>query len=83
MWICILPVAKAELADADNDAERADWESFIAYLEKYRTEQMYQYNSVAYTIQMLESEIDSLNADIAEVKKKITEAYAALEALLN
>ncbi|MDE0315155.1 MAG: hypothetical protein OXM61_09650 [Candidatus Poribacteria bacterium] len=75
--------AKAELAAADNDAERADWLAVIADLEKYRTEQESEYNSVAYTIQLLEAEIDGLNADIAEVKKEITIAYARLFELLN
>ena len=75
--------AKAELAAADNDAERADWLAVIADLEKYRTEQKSEYNSVAYTIQLLESEIDNLNADIAEVEKEITIAYARLLELLN
>ena len=75
--------AKAELAAADNDAERADWLAVIADLEKYRTERESEYNSVAYTIQLLESEIDGLNADIAEVRKEITIAYARLAELLD
>ncbi len=75
--------AKAELAAADNDAERADWLAVIADLEKYRTERESEYNSVAYTIQLLEAEIDGLNADIAEVRKEITIAYARLAELLN
>ena len=75
--------AKAELAAADNEAERADWLAVIADLEKYRTERESEYNSVAYTIQLLEAEIDGLNADIAEVKKEITIAYARLAELLN
>ena len=75
--------AKAELAAADNEAERADWLAVIADLEKYHTERESEYNSVAYTIQLLEAEIDGLNADIAEVKKEITIAYARLAELLN
>ena len=75
--------AKAELAAADNEAERADWLAVIADLEKFRTERESEYNSVAYTIQLLEAEIDGLNADIAEVKKEITIAYARLAELLN
>ncbi|MDE0482373.1 MAG: hypothetical protein OXI67_07355, partial [Candidatus Poribacteria bacterium] len=64
-------------------AERADWLAVIADLEKYRTEQESEYNSVAYTIQLLEVEIDGLNADIAEVRKEITIAYARLAKLLD
>ena len=75
--------AKAELAAADNDAERADWLAVIADLEKYRTERESEYHSVAYTIQLLASEIDGLNVEIAEVKKEITKAYARLAELLN
>ncbi|MDE0484446.1 MAG: hypothetical protein OXI67_17845 [Candidatus Poribacteria bacterium] len=75
--------AKAELAAADNDAERADWLAVIADLEKYRTEQKSEYNSVAYTIHLLEVEIDGLNTDIAKVEKEITIAYARLFELLN
>ncbi|MDE0483674.1 MAG: hypothetical protein OXI67_13920 [Candidatus Poribacteria bacterium] len=75
--------AKAELAAADNDAERADWLAVIADLEKYRTERKSEYNSMAYTIHLLEVEIEGLNADIAEVEKKITIAYARLLELLN
>ncbi len=75
--------AKAELAAADNDAERADWLAVISDLEKYRTERESEYNSVAYTIQLLEAEIDGLNADIAEVRKEITIAYARLAKLLD
>ena len=75
--------AKAELAAADNDAERADWLAVIADLEDYRQSQVYQYNSVAYTIQLLEAEIDGLNADIYQVRKEITIAYARLFELLN
>jgi len=75
--------AKAELAAADNDAERADWLAVIADLEDYRQSQVYQYNSVAYTIQLLEAEMEGLNADIAEVQKEITTAYARLAELLD
>ena len=75
--------AKKAYDAAENDEERADWASVIEDLEDYRQSQVYQYNSVAYTIQLLASKIDNLNADIAKVKKEITIAYARLFELLN
>ena len=75
--------AKEMHAAAENDAERADWAAVIRDLEDYRQSQVYQYNSVSYTIELLEYEIESLNAAIADVEKKIKEAYARLAALLN
>ena len=75
--------AKENHADAEDDAERADWAAVIEDLEDYRQSEVFQYNSVSYTIELLESEIESLNAAIADVEKKIKEAYARLAALLN
>ncbi len=75
--------AKKAYDAAENDEERADWASVIEDLEDYRQSQVYQYNSVAYTIQLLTSEIDGLNVDIATVKKEIKKAYARLFELLN
>ena len=75
--------ARDAYAAADNEEEREDWAAVIQDLEDYRQSQVYQYNSVAYTIQLLEDQIDTLNADIAEVEKQIRKAYARLAELLN
>lgn len=73
--------AQQAYAAADNDEEREDWAAVIQDLEDYRQSQVYQYNSVAYTIQLLVAQIDILNADIAEVEKQIRKAYARLAEL--
>ncbi len=52
--------ARAALAAADNDAERQDWLAVIADLAKYRQKLLYQYNSAAYTIQLLDTNINTL-----------------------
>ena len=75
--------AKENHDAADNDAERADWAAVIEDLEKYRQSEVYQYNSVSYTIELLESDIEGLNVDITIVKEKIANAYARLAELLD
>ncbi len=75
--------ARDAYAAADNDEEREDWAAVIQDLEDYRQSHVYQYNSVAYTIQLLEAEIENLNAGIAAVKKEIKQAYARLAELLD
>ena len=75
--------ARDAYAAADNEEEREDWAAVIQDLEDYRQSQVYQYNSVAYTILLLEDQIDTLNADIAEVEKQIRKAYARLAELLD
>jgi len=75
--------ARKAYAAADNDEEREDWAAVIEDLEAYRQTQVYQYNSVAYTIQLLEAQIDRINTDIAAVMKEIKKAYARLAELLK
>ena len=75
--------AKAAYDAAEDDDERADWAAVIEDLEKYRQSEVYQYNSVSYTIELLESEIESLRVNIEAVEKKIKVAYKQLDALLN
>ena len=78
-----IDVAYDAYMTAANDEERAHWASVLADLEKYRQTLVGEYNSVAYTIEMLESDIERLNRNIAAVESSLQEAYARLEELLN
>ena len=75
--------AKENYDAADNDAERADWAAVIEDLEDYRQSEVYRYNSVSYTIELLESDIKSLKNNIDAVERKIKVANARLAELLD
>lgn len=77
-----LESARDALAVAANAAERADWASVIADLEQYRQEQVSQYNSVAYTIELLDAEIERIEREIIETKKQLEKAILRLMKLV-
>ncbi len=74
--------AQAAFDAADNDEERADWAAVIADLNQYRQKLLYQYNSIAYTIHLLESRINTLAREIADIENQLMALYARLFELI-
>ncbi len=70
--------AKAALLRAQNDAERADWASVIAKLEKSRLKLRSQYHTVAHKLYDYEDRIASCDRTIAYIESLIQELNALL-----
>ncbi len=71
------------LMAAENDAEREVWTDFMTVLQKRREFLENEYDCTTYTIAMLAYDIESLNSEIESVEERLAVAYARLAELLD
>ena len=71
------------LMAAENDAEREDWRDLMTVLQKRREFLENEYDCTTYTLAMLAYDIESLSSEIESVEERLAVAYARLAELLD